>query len=135
MAVLDASVYAEALTHGGDLGRRARARVAADASWDAPHVLPAEVTSAMRGLLLAGAIAPHVAERARKRLGATRLRLHAFAPFAERVWELRSNLTVYDAWYVALAERLGVALVTSDERLASASGPRCDIEFVGARPL
>jgi predicted nucleic acid-binding protein len=40
-------------------------------------------------------------------------------------------VSVYDAWYVALAERLSVTLVTTDRRLASANGPRCEIEVVG----
>lgn len=51
-------------------------------------------------------------------------------PFAPRVWELRSNLTPYDAAYVALAESLGCVLVTADARLARASGIRCGVEVV-----
>jgi predicted nucleic acid-binding protein len=47
--------------------------------------------------------------------------------FSDRVWELRANLTVYDAWYVALAEWLATDLVTADGRLAQASGPRCAV--------
>jgi predicted nucleic acid-binding protein len=47
--------------------------------------------------------------------------------FSDRVWELRANLTVYDAWYVALAEWLGTDLVTADQRLANASGLRCAV--------
>jgi hypothetical protein len=47
---------------------------------------------------------------------------YPFEPFAHRVWELRDNLTVHDAWHVALAEWLGVEFVTADERLARASG-------------
>ena len=46
----------------------------------------------------------------------------------DRCWELRANLTFYDAAYVALAETLGVTLVTGDRRLAAAPGPRCPIE-------
>ncbi len=58
--------------------------------------------------------------------------LHPFAPFADRVWELRDNLTVYDAWYVAVAERLETLLVTTDARLAGATGPTCEVELVDA---
>ena len=47
-------------------------------------------------------------------------------PFAQRAWELRHNLTSYDAWYVAVAEALGLPLATLDEGLARASGPKCD---------
>ena len=51
-------------------------------------------------------------------------------PFAPRVWELRSNLTPYDAAYVALAESLGCTLVTADARLAHAPGIRCAVEVM-----
>ena len=48
-----------------------------------------------------------------------------FHPFADRVWSLRNNLTSYDAWYVAVAEALGLGLATLDGRLARATGPVC----------
>ncbi len=51
-------------------------------------------------------------------------------PFLSRIWELRDTLSTYDAWYVALAEELDTDLVTTDERLASAPGPRCPITVV-----
>ena len=52
---------------------------------------------------------------------------HPFAPFAERVWALRTNLTSYDAWHVALAETLAVPLLTLDRRIARASGTACEV--------
>jgi predicted nucleic acid-binding protein len=52
------------------------------------------------------------------------------APFAPRVWELRGNLTPYDAVYVALAEALDCALVTAAARLARAPGIRCAVEVL-----
>lgn len=55
------------------------------------------------------------------------MEVYPFAPLADRVWELRANLTSYDAWYVALAEVLQFPLVTLDRRLSRASGPRCDV--------
>ena len=54
------------------------------------------------------------------------LEVFSFDPFAERIWELRHNLTSYDAWYVAIAEALRLPLVTLDKRLARATGPTCD---------
>jgi predicted nucleic acid-binding protein len=48
-----------------------------------------------------------------------------FAPFAERVWELRRNITSYDAWYVAVAEAFDLPLATLDRRLSRASEPSC----------
>jgi predicted nucleic acid-binding protein len=92
----------------------------------------AEVTSALRGLLLGGHISEPVATTARARLSMVRMSLHPFLPYADRVWALRSNLTVYDAWYVAIAERLGEPLVTSDAAILGAPGLRCAI--VDARP-
>lgn len=97
---------------------------------DAPAVFPAEVLSAVRGLLLGGEIDAARADAARDRLRRTRLWLHPFAPFAERIWQLRSNLTVYDAWYAAVAERLGTVLVTADARVAAAPGLRCAVDVI-----
>jgi len=54
-----------------------------------------------------------------------RVHLFPFEPVADRVWELRGNLSAYDAWYVALAESLETDLITLDRRLAKAPGPRC----------
>lgn len=51
-----------------------------------------------------------------------------------RCWELRENLTVYEAAYVALAELLETILVTADTRLAGASGPRGEIELMTSGP-
>jgi len=132
VSVLDASTYAEALTADTPLGTATRARIALDPRWQAPAILPAEVLSAIRGLLLAGGLGAARADDARFRLRQTRIDLYPFVPFERRVWELRSNLTVYDAWYVALAEHLGQPLVTTDRRLGSAPGVHCEIELVAA---
>ena len=61
------------------------------------------------------------------RLDATLFPFAPFAPFAERVWVLRANLTSYDAWYVALAEALDCPFATLDRKLGRAHGPRCEI--------
>ena len=53
------------------------------------------------------------------------MELFPYASFAERIWALRQNVTCYDAWYVAVAEALSAPLATLDNRLAKASGPRC----------
>ena len=52
--------------------------------------------------------------------------LFPYEPFAGRIWELRSNVTCYDAWYVALAEALEVPVATLDVRLTQAAGPACE---------
>lgn len=128
--MLDASLLTDALVGAGPQGDAAIARIAATATWHAPHLLPAEVVSAVRGLLTAGHIDAPIAAAAQDRLRRTRVRLHAFDPFHERVWDLRANTTVYDAWYLTLAERLGVALVTTDSKLARVPGIRCPVEVV-----
>lgn len=51
--------------------------------------------------------------------------LFPYALFADRVWDLRQNVTAYDAWHVALAEHLDAPLATLDRKLAHATGPRC----------
>ena len=130
MSVLDASLYAEALTAATPLGESARRRLRGSGRWHAPAILPAEVASAIRGLVLGGQLTVARAGQARARLRRSRITLHAFMPFEERVWELRTNLTVYDAWYAALAERLGVPLVTTDARVAAAPGLQCPVDLV-----
>lgn len=121
--MVDASVAVDALAGRQELSSRARAHMV---NWvQAPQIFPAEVTSALRGLLAGGQISERVAHGTRRRLAQVRLRLHPFAPYAERVWELRANLTVYDAWYVAVAERLDQPLVTADEAILGAPGVRC----------
>jgi predicted nucleic acid-binding protein len=57
-----------------------------------------------------------------------RVELFPYAPFASRVWELRGNVTSYDAWYIALAESPGSSVATLDRRMAKAPGPRCDFD-------
>jgi len=56
---------------------------------------------------------------------------HPHLPFVRRVWELRDEVTPYDAAYIALAETLGIPFVTADRGLATASGIRCAIEVLG----
>jgi predicted nucleic acid-binding protein len=62
-----------------------------------------------------------------RRLGITR---HSAFPMFERMWELRDNLSAYDAAYVALAEALGCTLLTGDTRISGAPGLRCPVTVV-----
>jgi predicted nucleic acid-binding protein len=94
----------------------------------APHLIDLEILQVLRRYAAAGEIS---AERAREALddfGAFRLRRWAHDALALRIWDLRHNLTAYDAAYVALAEALGAPLLTRDRRLASAPGIRTRIE-------
>jgi predicted nucleic acid-binding protein len=130
VSVVDASVAADALVRREELPAAVQAAMAGRIH--VPAIFPAEVTSALRGLLLAGHIGESVAAGARLRLSAVRMRAHPFLPYAERVWALRANLTVYDAWYVAVAERLAQPLVTADAAIIDAPGLEC--ELIDARP-
>ena len=84
----------------------------------------------MRSRVRSGQLAPDVGWRLIEtwsRLGVNR---HPIVGVLDRIWELRDNLSAYDAGYVALAEALGCNLLTADRRLAGASGVRCPITVV-----
>lgn len=91
----------------------------------APHLLPVEVLSQLRRSVAAGLLAPENVAMAVADLADLPIRYVSAQRHLGRIWELRSNVTPYDAWYVALAEALDAPLVTLDRRLARASGPRC----------
>jgi predicted nucleic acid-binding protein len=91
----------------------------------APHLLTAEASDILRRSAAAGDISAEQAALAHADLLDLRAELFPYAPFASRVWELRGNVTCYDAWYVAVAETLNAPLATLDARLAKAPGPRC----------
>ncbi len=95
----------------------------------APHLVDVEVTQALRGLHRAGTIEHAVAVGARTALLDVVTHRYPHDVLLGRVWELQANLTAYDATYVALAEALGLPLLTCDSRLASAPGPTCAIEL------
>lgn len=84
----------------------------------------------MRALRHREAISAARAEAAREAIRTVRLRSYPFGLFIGRAWELRDNLSVYDGWYVALAERLGVPLVTAERRLVGAPGAQCLVRHV-----
>ncbi len=91
----------------------------------APHLMPAEVANVLRRAEAAGEITPDTATLVHADLLALPVAYLPFAPFAERCRELRGAVSAYDAWYVAVAEELGVPLATLDGRLVRAPGPRC----------
>jgi predicted nucleic acid-binding protein len=123
--VLDASAAVLALLNDGD-ARRA----VAEESAAVPHLVDSEVAHALRAQALRGLVTP---EQARDALGVwARLGVRRFPAVGllPRIWELRVNLSAYDATYVALSEALGCDLVTADARLAQAPGPTCPITVV-----
>jgi predicted nucleic acid-binding protein len=127
--VVDASVLATALADDADDGDRARARLRGE-TLAAPDLVDTEVTSVLRGRLAGGHISPRRAELALTDLVALPLERSPSLRLVPRCWELRDNLTVDDAAYVALAEALAVPLLTADGRLAKATGSHCPIEVL-----
>lgn len=129
MLVADASVLAPALADGGPDGQRLRTRLRGE-TIIGPDLLRIEVTSVLRRHANNGQLTPDQADAAITDLLAFPITVFPTAPLLGRVWELRANLTAYDACYVALAEAADVVLLTADRRLANAPGPRCQIEGV-----
>jgi predicted nucleic acid-binding protein len=123
--VVDASAALSGLLNDGP----ARRSLATD-QLHAPHLIDSEVASGLRRRVAARQVTADngwAALDTWRRLGLTR---YAGYPLLERVWQLRDNLSAYDAGYVALAESLGCPLVTADVRLSQAPGVRCPITVV-----
>ena len=86
----------------------------------APHLLDIEVAHVLRRYVFTGSLTPSLASETLAALARLRVTRHAHYPYLPRIWELRSNLTAYDAAYVALAEFLDAPLLTLDGRMARA---------------
>ncbi len=129
MLAVDASALAPALADDGPDGDSARARLRGQ-SLVAPELIDLETTSAIRRQMRAGQLDARRAELALTDLLELPLRRAPHRPLLARCWELRENLTVYDAAYVALAELLDVALLTADARLTRAPGLRCRLDLL-----
>jgi predicted nucleic acid-binding protein len=125
--VIDASLVVSALLDTSSTGRWAESMLLTG-PLNAPHLMPVEVTNILRRAVTRGEITADLASMAHADMLDLRVELFPYAPFASRVWELRDNVTSYDAWYVALAEALGSSLATLDYELAQATGPRCGFE-------
>jgi len=125
--VVDCSAAVEALRGHSE----ARELLASSRAFT-PHLIDIELASAVRGLTLGRHITPEQGKRMIDqwpRLGVVRFAMH---PLLGRVWQLRANLSAYDAVYVALAEELGCGLVTADSRIAAAPGARCEVTVLTA---
>ena len=127
MIVVDASVATQAVAGSSERNLRVLRRITAEAAL-APHLLDLEVASALRGLVRRGALAEPLARSGLRNLAVLPVTRIPHEPLLARCWELRDNLTVYDAAYVALAETTRATLLTHDRRLAKAPGIRCEVE-------
>jgi predicted nucleic acid-binding protein len=129
--VVDASVLVVALADDGPDGDQARARLRGE-RLVLPELADLEIVSVLRRQIRAGALDTRRAGLALEDLAALPARRAPHRPLLARCWELRDNLTVYDAAYVALAEAMQATLLTGDRRLSGASGPQCPIEVLQA---
>jgi predicted nucleic acid-binding protein len=127
--VVDASIVAVALGDDGSDGQRLRARLRGERLL-APQLMDLEVLSVWRRLVSVQAMTPRRARLAVDDLAAIPVERAPHDILTRRCWELRHDLTAYDAAYVALAEILEITLVTADRRMANAPGLRCDVEVI-----
>jgi predicted nucleic acid-binding protein len=119
-------VLIAALLDSGPHGEWAES-IIASGSPHAPELVRVEATNILRRLERAKEITTAEANAAFNDLMQLNIELFSFDPFAERIWELRHNVTSYDAWYVALAEALQLPLATLDVRLAKTQSLKCDV--------
>jgi predicted nucleic acid-binding protein len=127
--IVDASAVLDLLFRTPPVGPLAERLLDPEVSLQAPHLLDVEVAQVIRRYWLAGSLS---ADRAREALADfedLRIHRHPHEPLLSRVWELRHNLTAYDAAYVALAEALDAPLLTRDRRIAGAPGHRARVEL------
>lgn len=130
MIVVDASVLANVVGDDGPDGRAARSHIRSSADLAAPDLVDVETVSVLRKRWLAGDLGARRFASAIEDLEDLHFVRYPTLPLMRRAYMLRSNLTAYDATYVALAEGLSCPLATADQRLANAPGPRCEIRLV-----
>lgn len=122
--VIDSSVLVAALADSGPHGEWAE-EVLSGAVLQGPELLHAEAANIFRRLERVKLITTAEANAAHDDLMQLDIELFPFEPFAGRIWELRHNLTCYDAWYVAIAEALELPLATLDKPLSRSTGVTC----------
>lgn len=131
MIVVDASVLANALADDGPNGTEARRELRAADGLAAPDLVDVETVSVLRKRWLGRTISEERFAEATADLARLEFERVPTLRLMPRAFELRSNVTPYDACYVALAEALDGELLTADRRLANAAGPRCSIRVLG----
>ena len=132
MIVLDASVIANVVADDGPSGDAARARLIAAGEASIPDLADVETVAVLRKRWLAGDLTAARFRSAIDDLLVLPAARFPVGPLMPRAYQLRANVTAYDAAYIALAEALACTLVTGDARLASAPGTACDVELLTA---
>lgn len=126
MIVVDASAVLEVLV--GEPNPSLASRLATEDVLHAPHLLDTEVLHVLRRLERRRDLTRTQVAAAREQFGALAIDRYPHHPLSERVWELRTSLSAYDATYVSLAEALDATLVTTDRRISRASGVAAVVE-------
>jgi predicted nucleic acid-binding protein len=130
LVVVDASVLAVFYSADDHRRRQTVDRMAAGHALFAPAHLDVEVVSALRTMARRSAALATSAPSALRHLAGLPVRRMPLAPLLSRMWDLRDNITPYDAAYVALAEQLRATLITCDVRLASAPAAKCTFDVI-----
>ena len=130
MIVVDASILANVVGDDGTDGGRARNELRRGGDVCAPDLVDVETVAVLRKRWVAGSMSARRFSTAIADLERLAVDRYPTLPFMRRAYELRANVTAYDATYVALAEIIGCELLTADERLANAPGPRCPIRLL-----
>ncbi|MFJ5840573.1 type II toxin-antitoxin system VapC family toxin [Streptomyces shenzhenensis] len=128
MIVIDTSALVIFLTQHGATGTAVRKRVGEAVTAYAPTLIDYEIQSALLGMQRGGKLTERQATKAMTDFTALPLDKHDTLALRERVRTLHANLSAYDAQYVALAESLGVPLITSDGRTKRSGAAKCAIE-------
>jgi len=129
LIVLDASAAVDLLSRTSDRADRIAVRLAAESTVHVPELFDLEVLHAFRGLEARDKLTPDRINGALRDLVDLRATRHRHESLRPRIWELRANLTTYDATYVALAELLDAPLLTSDRPLSQSSGHEARIDL------
>lgn len=131
MIVVDASVVANLVADDGASGRRARDVVrSSEGGIAVPDLVDVETVAVFRRRWLKGDLSDERFRDAVDDLVALPLRRFPVRRLMRRAFDLRDNVTAYDACYVALAEALDAVLVTADARLAAAPGIECEVRLL-----
>ncbi|WP_030160787.1 type II toxin-antitoxin system VapC family toxin [Glycomyces sp. NRRL B-16210] len=126
MIVLDNSALIEYLTEDSELGRRVR-QLLIGQEIAVPHSIDLECVSVLRRLVRHGQLDVDRATAALELFRQMALRRYDHVSLLPRIWELRGNMTSYDAAFAALAEQLGASLLTVDKKFDKTPGLRCQV--------
>jgi predicted nucleic acid-binding protein len=128
MIVIDASALVDVIM--GWRSEPIRDRLLSASVVHVPVTVDAELLHALRKHAFSGVVGPQHSNAALRLLDGPTLTRHPVQPLAPRIWSLRHNITAYDAAYVALAEDLGLPLLTRDARLSRSSAHTARIEYI-----